>query len=168
MGCDIHPYIEYTYDGDSDDPHWQCFAAGFGGRDYWLFGLLAGVRDDTYGPVVEPRGAPDKLSYTVDDAYYLRISDAHADEEGFCSLANAERWGRNIILHPSLGTPWKTVGPDWHTAGWLTSDELERALAIYMTHYQQLYGAEWDAALASMRALEQRGATTRLTFWFDN
>lgn len=56
MGCDIHAHVEVKINGK-----WEHYNAPYIGRDYELFGNLAGVRRLTT-PVVPPRGFPDDAS----------------------------------------------------------------------------------------------------------
>lgn len=62
MGCDIHITVQ-TPDGDQ----WRTAkVARYGGRNYVLFAILAGVRNGSgYTPICEPRGFPP--GFTVDD-----------------------------------------------------------------------------------------------------
>jgi len=91
MGCDIHMMVEKRIDGEwteidpGREPCWWCSDPGtkgtgtkdsccwcrgsgdqrrewFDGRNYPLFGILAGVRDYSVDPISEPRGLPDDLS----------------------------------------------------------------------------------------------------------
>jgi hypothetical protein len=73
MGCDIHVYVEYRRPGQAD---W----AGFGdrvnpGRDYAVFGCLAGVRRGQPAGLVPPRGIPDDLGWSCHGDWYLYITD---------------------------------------------------------------------------------------------
>ena len=76
MGCDIHCYIEYK---KKNDDHWRSFGGRINpGRNYTLFGVMAGVRCD--GLLYPLRGFPE-------DAAFQAISDNHlfataADDRG--------------------------------------------------------------------------------------
>lgn len=71
MGVDIHVFVE-SYDKQSGKWENECMYDGktykripvYDGRDYGLFGILAGVRSN-YGSLVESRGVPDDLSDEV-------------------------------------------------------------------------------------------------------
>lgn len=65
MGCDIHGGIEWR---SNPDASWftHCILKGMG-RDYELFGKLAGVRGG--GCLVEPRGFPDDASPYIKDEW---------------------------------------------------------------------------------------------------
>lgn len=181
MGADIHMYIEYA--SKTPSPHatrtgkrwWSNFGGRINpGRNYSLFGLISGVRDDRYGPVVEPRGYPDDAGYVADEDAYLRINDEYADNDGYCSLASAESWAKygSTIECNDSGKPVRVTAPDWHSHTWLTPDELA---AVY-ARYDELFanddykiGVEWRAMLAAMRALECNGQNdVRVIIWFDN
>lgn len=104
MGCDIHAFIEYVYEGDS-------FTHSFGdgelnfGRDYTLFSLMAGVRGSE-NPIVSPRGFPDDCLSRGD------------------STAFKSNW--------SVAEKYKEYGSDAHTPTWLTLDELKKVRAEYI------------------------------------
>jgi len=72
MGCDINSFAERR----SDD-RWQEVRTErepFGGRNYNLFGFLAGVRDySTVRPIVAPRGTPSDASANVRE----QLEDCH-------------------------------------------------------------------------------------------
>ncbi len=95
MGCDIHIQIERRVNGKwervpwrdtyrfAGAPFWESgqllMPEGFDGRNYNLFGVLADVRNGTWGepvtPISQPRGFPadmvDPLPEDGDDAYRL-------------------------------------------------------------------------------------------------
>jgi hypothetical protein len=169
MGCDIHAYIEYVngtnHVGEKD--YW-----GFGKRtriwrDYWLFALMAGVRNYwDVKPVAEPRGVPKDTSYDVREDYLLYVSENCPDEQGNCSKEDAKRW-----LEYNCSQQWdenRITGPDWHTPSWLTLDELKLVLKRYIEEnpydIKRPYGKELNAIIAAMEKLPD----SRLVFWFDN
>lgn len=181
MGADIHMYIEYAskepspYATRTGKRYWSGFGGCINpGRSYSLFGLIAGVRDDRYGPVVEPRGYPDDAGWEANDDAYLFIDDECDDTEGFCSLASAEQWARHgsVIEYHESGEPWRVTGPDWHSHTWLTPDEMQQIF----DRYNELFaaagydvGVEWRAVLGAMRVLEDDGKNdVRVICWFDN
>lgn len=171
MGCDIHAYIEYSYFNDSNnDSYWSCFAAGFGSRDYRMFGHLAGVRGSA-APVVSLRGLPTgNSSYEVQSCMFMNVTDDDKLVEngaGWCSARDAKTWG--ITKTDNDGNPVQARNPDIHSIGWLDRAELAQVLAAYMFDGGDYpYNVEWDAALAAMAAFEERGIVTRLVFGFDN
>jgi hypothetical protein len=139
MGCDIHAYIDYD-DFKTKDGDWfvSCFAEDVRlGRNYTLFTLMAGVRHDprtdTYNPLFEPKGLPDRTSHSVDWAYSLHITtnkDLY-DSESFCSPEDAQRWvdkGYSRWLNAKHDA---VSHPDWHSASFLTVDELERVVEAF-------------------------------------
>lgn len=63
MGTDCHMYLEKkTRKG------WKMLKEIDIGRNYTLFGLLAGVRDGSIKPIAHPKGLPKDLSKTLYDA----------------------------------------------------------------------------------------------------
>lgn len=170
MGCDVHAYLEYSdFVDQSGQDYWQCLMENAGRRDYAMFGLLAGVRSDDK-PVVAPRGFPEgSHSWTVREAFYMRIVDEASDHERTATRAQAESWHVPVIkLH---GSDQLYCGdPDMHTVSWITYEELMQVIGRYMTDCSKYgpYHVEWDAIAGAMRALEERGCKTRLVFGFDN
>lgn len=195
MGCDIHTFIEYSdFTDQNGDPYWQSFGGQISlGRNYTMFGVIAGVCDDTY-QLFEPRGLPDgKCSYDVDNYMRVHICDEGEEPgEGECTLKQAQSWGEPI--EEFKGKPRWVRNPDLHSHSWLTLDELKHALAHYMLGDKvdkigdvatedrhvvlqaaaALQGAKrdydvvWDAIVAAMEAFEANGCQTRLVFCFDN
>lgn len=184
MGADIHMYIEYASKTPSPHatPRDKRWWSGFGGRNnpgrnYSLFGLIADVRDARHGALFDLRGLPNDAGWAVNEDAYLSINDELADEEGWCSLAQAEQWSRHgsEIEYYDNGKPWRVTHPDWHSHTWLTSDELAQIYARYAELFKDdpygggKVGIEWLAILEAMRALESDGANdVRVICWFDN
>jgi hypothetical protein len=174
MGCDIHCYVEYRPVSKPDkwSERWQSFGTRINpGRNYSIFGALAGVRDEaqSHPPV---RGLPDDAGYSAADDYWLWIADT--EDEGCCSRENADRYhahgaryrsrvGEDIVINPPTQPQW-VEHPDWHTASWVTPDEWRAAID------QNRYGGavKYVALLAAMRSLEAQGQEVRMVFWFDN
>jgi hypothetical protein len=73
MGADIHALIEYSKDGTK----WESGGEPEIGRDYALFGVLAGVRGGQ-DPIDEPRGKPDDASDAFNQWYSEWANDAHS------------------------------------------------------------------------------------------
>lgn len=171
MGCDIHAYIEYsTFDSHSTGkPYWKCFIQNAGTRDYDMFEIMAGVRGND-NQLFEQRGLPDDLGHELTDASRIRIRDDDDpdDNDGrTCTFAQADSWGGEIY-YDTAGKARAVDDPDAHSHSWLTREEFAQCIAKYMLDVGQLYAVEWDVLLAVMTAFEERGAKTRLVFWFDN
>lgn len=140
MGCDIHTFIEYSdFTDRNGDPYWSCFGGQINhGRDYTMFGLLAGVRGGE--ALISPRGLPEgNLSYQVEDYMRIRIVTAEEAENsyegGVTTLETAQSWttghyGEKIINN-HRGEPTWVTNPDLHSHNWLTLDELKLVLAYY-------------------------------------
>jgi hypothetical protein len=185
MGCDIHFYLEYQNLNNSD--FWNSWGERFGmGRNYELFDLLAGVRYQLT-PVVQPRGYPENASWETNRDYYFWIADKPDPTSRKVTLHQAASWGTKI-LYTKDGKPKKCVDPDWHTASWLTYDELMTAVVLaegvhrtwikndktnpnlnelYKKELNQ-YMIEYKVMLSTMETFEKAGYKTRAVFWFDN
>ena len=162
MGCDIHAYVEYMHERANE---WWFLAEFNLDRCYLMFGLMAeGVRRD-FAEAIEAKGLPKKSSYQVDGKNTLYITDDGAGD-GECSLSDALKWKGEIEYQD--GKPVKTVHPDWHSHSWLTVGEFQNALLIANRKSERFNPADYNAALASMQAVEKTGLKARLVFWFDN
>lgn len=192
MGCDIHLYMEYKNPENTWSKRWDNFGKRISvGRDYYLFGLMAGVRGGAK-PIAAPRGIPNDIDYYTAQDYYWFIGDTNeTDTDGsrFITLKDAERWGTTIELDDK-GNPYRIPDPDLHSASWLTFGEYTSALALAELAYykdcspdnpnmiqavRDLYLKEahkylilHKAVAASMSTLENIGYKTRVVFWFDN
>lgn len=184
MGCDIHAYVEYvSYTTHEDEPVWDCLMQNIGNRDYDFFSVLSNCGRGSFQPLFTPRGLPDDLGHTVKGEMWVTVTDDKeiAEERGYCTKEQAESWAD---YHPSGiqrkelgakedGTPRyleQVMHPDLHGHTWLTCEELGQVIAWWITSScsDYPYGVEWDAALAAMRALEERGHKTRVVIAFDN
>jgi hypothetical protein len=109
MGCDIHAMIERraTHKGDSGEPELWPWWINSGdpdlNRDYTLFGILAGVRDDSVTPISEPRGIPEDASSVMKAWHESWGVDAHSasfvtlSELVSYDMSAVDEWGRKAI-----------------------------------------------------------------------
>lgn len=183
MGADIHAYVEYAdFVTNEGKDYYKSLTSNFGSRNYYLFGLMAGVRGPD-GPVFEVRGMPEgNLSYDTQEGYWTNVApEAHpewADTENWTSKDNADQWisnGYSVPEYDDKGVLKRVSVPDWHSHSWLTTDELEKVLVAYSEGVQRHWAAEkgeapieWQAILAAMKVFEQNGKKARVVFWFDN
>lgn len=104
MGCDIHAYVEYIYDGDTYTNVF-CYGEINFGRDYELFSLIAGVRGIST-PIVSPRGFPNDC---------IKNGDTSIFESNFLVAEEYRKYGSGA-----------------HTPTWLTLDELKKIRVEYI------------------------------------
>lgn len=179
MGCDIHMYVEYINkeskqrsEQKGDTPYWMSFGGRFNpGRDYMMFGLLAGVRYDSEKNL-EPKGLPNDLGHTsMFDARLYITEDGRGEHE--TTLENALRYNKNYgckLYNGSNDKPTWVDHPDWHSHSWLTTKEFSKVLTTYSRHSDN-WGVplEYKALLSAMKTLEKSGKyEARVVFWFDN
>lgn len=169
MGCDIHCYVEHR---DKGSEHWYGFGGRINpGRNYQMFGLLAGVRGGT--ALVEPRGVPENMAYDARDDYWLFINRSGQPGDGETTPERAAKYvaedGCEYVGHQTNGQPNWVTHPDWHSASWLTPDEFQKA-SDAAAEADAPYGlsSEYYALIAAMREFEKRGEDARVVFWFDN
>ena len=183
MGCDIHgPYLE-TRALDDDKPRWYCQAKFHISRDYWLFSVMANVRnydnreEATLNgkPCFRPRGFPTDASYEANDGFFYYISKyADDDESQMVKPEKAQEWveSGSSYIHPQM--LHYVSDPDAHSASWLTTKELETAYETYKEILiaagdDQCYIKPVEALLAAMKSFETHPMVQcRIVFWFDN
>lgn len=172
MGCDIHAYVEVVQKIEGREKDYvREIAHIYPGRNYIMFGALAGVRFDEI-PHIAPRGVP--VDTDCSD-YWLYVKDECADNEGCTSVINADKWVKSgySIEHPENTPTYRRVSdPDWHSASWLTAEELEKAIAEYDTFCKKNPSPYYDSADADkyrgILAMIKAIPGSRLVFWFDN
>ena len=172
MGTDIHMYLEYYSKSDKTDKYIRNFGDRFNpGKDYVMFGVLAGVRYEIPG-YFKPKGRLpfEELGYDTKDDAYMYISDSGSDET--TTMECALEWEKNCgceIINGRDGKPAWVQHPDWHSHSWMTLKEYAKAIKIYEKHEYAGGCVEYRALLAAMKSIEKSGEfTTRLVFWFDN
>ena len=169
MGCDIHCYVEYKSAAHS---HWRPFGGRINpGRNYTMFGFMAGVRCGDL-PHFTPRGAASDMAYKAADDNRLYISKDSSDSEGNCSPESAERWVNSGIAEYTDDSKKFVTHPDWHSHSWLSPSEfeqcLEQCLEYYAANSLPSDICEYRALLAALQSFENQGFDARLVFWFDN
>lgn len=139
MGCDIHAYVDYDEPNDHDHK-WVGHLGSFSiGRDYLLFGIMAGVRCPDYA-LFEPKGLPEHLSWRTLHEATLFVVQGETDEHGMCSKESAERWHQSWLRHKQgvggyVDAEQKRVHhPDWHSHSWLTTSELKQVIEKYASY----------------------------------
>lgn len=154
MGCDIHAFVEFFSKQESaknDSCFVDCFADELSfGRDYVLFGFLAGVRHMC--PVlVAPRGIPKdpNLSYPASSRYFLDVIDDTESSRiiyrtNSISRNDAEEYVSKGVSRYVDADRKRIVEPGFHTPTWLTLDELIEIRKLYLIeivqHYSDLSG----------------------------
>ena len=187
MGTDIHAYIEYTYD---ERPQFvYCWGEDIDvGRNYSLFGVLAGVRRSKLC-VFPPRGIPEIVSSKVRLKFYALINDKlFADptpqRRGVVSEKIAADYVKNHGFKIEVIYGDRMIQhPDWHSPSWLTVPELEKVQAVFreiemepdfdddgFQLYRKLGPHQMlDAVIGAMKAIDGDWVgRSRFVFWFDN
>jgi hypothetical protein len=201
MGCDIHAFVETSYDG-REGRTWFSLCDFRFGRNYLLFALMAGVRryeylpdavelehalskrgvkklDDpllseaeiqtivreasdtgiTRGqPSFDEKGMPRDVAWKAAEAYTLIVmpdDDPEAGAEKCCSKSDANGWvsgGSSEVWDKAQdGSMIRVTGPDWHTASWLDTSEME----LVATRFRAALEASIpDVKVEQERALE--------------
>lgn len=213
MGCDIHMYVERkvgdTWQQVSEEegirhPYWdgamnekskeyfdkKCWDPG---RNYALFGLLAGVRSTIFSPFVEPRGLPEDLSEGVKEVWEQWNGDGHT--ASFLTLPELLSFQDTIedvpcFLDISQFKELKKTGkvPDsYHYATPpkivpVSNEKMERIMNLaafldekeYWTKIEhkepvkEISKAFFVDIIEAMKKLSENPADIRCVFWFDN
>jgi len=214
MGCDIHCFAEKKvngkweklngfkgmyYDPESDYFKHERFKFSdepYEGRNYNLFGFLAGVRTDI-PPIAGPRGIPEDLSDEIKDEYDKWDNDAHSSSHLYLSeLINAD-WDmvfiedgfvdlENYKIHIQRGRPscW-SGGVGGGMVEIISKDAMNDIIkGKYQTDENKRYYTEisWEETIKgycnvfyeqTIPALKERSESenfddVRIVFWFDN
>lgn len=167
MGCDIHCYIEYSNKSYEDKIFWSGFGGRINpGRNYALFGILAGVRG-SIEPRVPLRGRPDDMGYDASgDAWVYVVTDEEISDEYWMGRSKAERYVENGYCEWRDESHKFVSNPDWHSYGWLTTAEWRDC--VQDDRLQWPAQVEYFAMCGAMDELERRGYPARVVFWFDN
>ena len=154
MGCDIHCNLEHRrntesdwydidlykknkYFGEDDEPeYWK--VSLYNRRSYFLFGLLAGVRNYEVEPISQPRGIPDDVSESIKECYNKWGNDAHT---------------------PS----WYTLYELKKAQNTLDEQVLQELIDAIELRYIQSENYGYKKTLT-----EDEEKRIRLVFWFDN
>ena len=161
MGCDIHLYPEARRLPDGE---WFSVAGSMNpGRDYDLFGKIAGLRSSEPS-MYEVRGLPGQLGFWArSDNQIFITADGGGD---YATLAEAERW---VASGSSEWTDERKVfvtHPDWHSHTHLSVAEMRSALEAPSKWGER--DVEYWGVLAMMEEIERRGHEGRFVIWFDN
>ena len=179
MGCDIYAFLETSKDGGKT---WQLYRepimhrykeyndkikkekwvptdlvdpGGYlnVGRDYWLFGIMAGVRTqpDMWGKDPNELNGVERALLKLNKEEPIRVGEA----KGMPKDASSEVikiWG-----------PSKDSGD--HSPSWGTLRELQYWLKLHKQRGGSFYG--WGKIRDRMVKLEKK-VKTRLVFWFNS
>ncbi len=160
MGCDIHLYTEYR-DGVRwmNCDNWRLRRMGsegytlhplWEGRNYVLFGILAGVRDTWVARIDDPRGRPEGMSEVVERELDGWDGDAHSIS-WFTLEEMREFWKRKRK---------EVIDEEEWEEGVGQLDNLMDLLEERKREVFNLYSDE--------EGYEEYDARIRVVFWFDN
>jgi hypothetical protein len=194
MGCDIHTYREKYVDGKwlSADP-WEASDYGddekrneipyekraYTGRNYNLFGLLAGVRNREDNFSLKQRGLPFDVSPEVQQDAAEWYSDGHSHSYLYLHELRSLRAWVDVRMIPVSGMmrPAQLAAlqdsiasgkPNWELlyqyCQWTTDkSQVEFCVDMPMSF---MVGQCLDKMIDSFKGIE--GENHRLVFWFDN
>jgi hypothetical protein len=154
MGCDIHSYIEVVRTQRNDTYYTKVFFTPNITRDYLLFACMAGVRThstENLPAFATPKGLPDRLSCEVQQEYYMYVANDEKEEEEFeqdgvsaCSKEDAEKYKQRGLKEIKIGDMTFIEDPDYHSASWLTIEELEEVDRLYCSSTVEDDNWIWD------------------------
>lgn len=181
MGCDIHCYVEYASfnRGGNGEPYWQNLGGRSNpGRDYGMFGLIAGVRGGE--ALFPPKGLPSgAIGWETKDDAFVRVTE-NGNPHDQCGCPDSYEMSRpqaeeylakgyaQEIERDKDGNLTRITHCDWHSHTWLTTEEFNQILEAYSDRFDSEPPAAYFALYASMLAMESRGLQVRLVCWFDN
>lgn len=147
MGCDIHAVIEHYNAEDATSFPATAFSSEIGfGRDYSLFGFLAGVRSMTRD-FIPPRGIPASpaISWDSEASLFLTVQDASCGNFLNHRLILRSEFEELRGSHPELIVKQNSFGetliqnPSWHSISWLTLPELYAVRKRYLLDQIEYY-----------------------------
>lgn len=149
MGCDIHAHIEIHLVDKDGSAAWHHYAIPRIDRWYWLFGLLAGVRDRSVSPIVPPRGVPPDATAVT-----------RMDYEGWGQDAHSASWFGTAELYKLFEKLQKEAArrKDEPDVSPLSFDLEYGILRCYLFGNAFLDDAAWPEGMDDLR----------MVFWFDN
>jgi len=133
MGCDIHTYAERLVDNEwklitdlpERDYRWDPPAI-YNGRNYELFGYLAGVRSNNYAAVKPRNGFPRNASTELKTMYLAWGADAHS--ACHYRLYELIKFFNNIstkkVIHRSHFTAWLRCLEEFEEISNLSNDDI--------------------------------------------
>lgn len=195
MGCDVHLMVEYdaaSAGGRSDlvsrplrsgpfGPDAVVYALSYGvidvARNYALFGALAGVRSaGDVSPLIPPRGFPSNCSAAVFGQFHLYVLDRSEGERLWQpgiwreqAKALVEQ-GKAVALGVrEPGEPEAITNPGYHSASWLTRDEILRCLR-HADFNPADFCVGFRIVLDALRTLDDEygAGHSRIVFAFDS
>lgn len=180
MGCDIHCMVEYrdvyaggdgkwhaieiknpyrVYhipDNDGNMVEYDSYIEPYDGRDYQLFGILAGVRSDEYPQMDDARGLPPDVSDEVRAKFDEYSDDYHTPS--WYTLNELESWYNNKENFHSVDYKDEAFKPYLRRIKKEDKDMRERFKSF-------MWGVDFMASLAEYYVAPQN---VRVVFWFDN
>ncbi len=185
MGCDIHLRVEARPKRSPYpiQPHyWSCagFFGEFSSRAYGMFARMADVRSygKHYKVQFKPRGLPkDITSCSVLHSFYLAVTDS-IDLSGYDPKyfyrADAEKWVKEGIAEWVDEGKSYITNPDYHSASWLTTQELRQCFDDCFKEEDGIYKPnsnyiDWLGLVSLCEGIESDGIhECRVVFAFDN
>lgn len=160
MGCDIHVYLELVEEISVDKEYIYSVAEFYPGRNYWLFSLMAGVRNDSNPNLLlfPPKGLPKEVGYIARYENELFVPENYTGEERTTSRENADKWiAAGKSKQGYHGEKWVT-NPDWHSHSWLTTKEMEVVKERYErymldTNILEPFPPKYESLLRAMHGL---------------
>lgn len=196
MGCDIHMYAEVKrkdldywvavgrifknewynekhlshIDGDGYCYNEKYTEHPFSQRDYDLYGMLADVRNGTWGekikPISEPKGLPQDVSKYVKKQSDEWATDGHS--RSFLTLEEIEKYNwkkkvkRNAFVSKQQAKDYKEKGivPKSYAA-W-------SSMGVQLEWDDEVFSKEFiEKTIPALKKLKKHG-DVRIVFWFDN
>jgi hypothetical protein len=133
------------------------------GRNYLLFGKIAGVRVEGVA-AIPPRGFPHDAGYysKCDNLLYICDDEDEKRSDEYCTREQAEKLGYHYFDESKR----QCFNPDHHSHTWLTFEEWVSATKC--GDEQGDNGEQYAAMSGAMETLEALGFNTRVVIWFDN
>lgn len=213
MGCDIHMFVErkngdvwklvpetegirrpyYKEVSDAKTKDYFNKKTWSPGRNYALFGILAGVRSTIFNPITEPRDLPPDVSDELKSEYIPWASDAHTPS--YYTLSE-------LLAYQNVGVPvpcyldisqykkYKKTGKVPNNYSYsppvgviaVSNEHMTRVMKMaafldekeyytqieYNMPYKEVSHAFFVNIIEAMQKLSDNPDNVRCVFWFDN
>lgn len=176
MGSDIHLFVEYH----TGDKTFESLTEGEFNlpRCYGFFNAISGVRAAyKKKPLFYPKGLPEDVTKQAYSSYmcWIEKPPPHYDFgiKKICTLEEAIRYSEyeeeELRSNIENGKLMKMPFPEYHSASWLTYEDLTAALEHYDIEISE-YPAEYQVIVNMVGTLNKasKESSARIVFWFDS
>ena len=180
IGCDITVHCEYRKDGvwhNCDNFEWDQetgkyeFYPIYDGRNYDLFGVLAGVRCNDFPSIDVPRGLPKDMALKTKEMAESDLSWTHS--HSYVTLREMLEWKRKRTKEWKKLKKKYVIKHDSHEGDFILDDDMYPTFKYEKHLLDYLIRRMKDKMGDHIGCYEKddyyaKGDDFRIVFWFDN